>query len=106
MRALRQHEGPVRCLAYGPDGLTLATGDDLIVRCWDLRSGRVTWSLPAQGDWVRGVAFSGDGRLLAVGAWDGSGQPLAGRAGPTQAVSNAREARRRHLVGGAVAGRP
>lgn len=40
MRILRSHGGPVRCVAYAPDGRTLASGgDDGRVRVWNLTTG-------------------------------------------------------------------
>jgi WD40 repeat protein len=73
MRVLEGHTGPVRCLAYAPDGQVLASGgDDHAVRLWELSSGRLMASLKGHTDWVRAVAFSRDGKRLASGGWDES----------------------------------
>ncbi len=71
MRILQGHTGPVRCLAYAPDGLILASGsDDGTVRLWDLATGHLYHTLAGPQDWVRSVAFAPDGRRLAAGCWD------------------------------------
>ncbi|MFD7712345.1 helix-turn-helix domain-containing protein [Streptomyces sp. NPDC059786] len=75
--------GPVRALAFSPDGRTLATGggsDETDrsqsfrkVLLWDAASGLVTARLrghPKRS--VRSLAFSADGRELAGGGFDGT----------------------------------
>jgi WD40 repeat protein len=54
-------------LALSPDGKTLATGEDGVVRLWDLATGKETRSF-AYPDlfWVRWLTFSPDGKRLAV----------------------------------------
>jgi WD40 repeat protein len=62
--------------AFSPGGTTLAVADTTRnVYLWNLADGRVTATVPASGDCgpVCPVAFSPDGRLLAVGENDGSG---------------------------------
>jgi WD40 repeat protein len=42
-RAARQHTGEVLCLAYAPDGRTLAAGSwDRTVQLWDLTPGEAS----------------------------------------------------------------
>jgi WD40 repeat protein/serine/threonine protein kinase len=68
---LTLHPGDkVECLAYSPDGQRLATacGKDT-VKVWDVRSGKVLFSLPRQANVVC-VGFSRDGRQLAAGMSD------------------------------------
>lgn len=63
----------VRAVAFGADGLLAAASDPGIVRFWDGRSGA------ARGGQVRAehhagvssIAFTHDGRTLAVASWDG-----------------------------------
>jgi COMPASS component SWD3 len=71
MLILRGHEGPVRCLAYSPDGRLLASGsDDKTVKIWHLSKGREQHTLYRHKDWVRAVAFASDGKTFACGSWD------------------------------------
>lgn len=71
MQILKGHKDQVRCLAYSPDGRTLASGgDDHQVILWDLVSGKAKKTWPAHGDWVRAMVFSPDGKGLATGGLD------------------------------------
>jgi WD40 repeat protein/energy-coupling factor transporter ATP-binding protein EcfA2 len=81
-------------LAFSPDGKLLATGwSDGIARIWDTSSGEKVATLQDEkevateedeGAWVVTVAFSPDGKLLAIGGddgtasiWDTSGKKIA-----------------------------
>jgi WD40 repeat protein len=71
-----RQRGLVWSLAFAPDGRKLAIGQQgidgrpSILRVWDLsRKEDVAWTLHPSG--FRCVAFSGDGRTLAAGAFDG-----------------------------------
>jgi WD40 repeat protein len=69
VRQIRVSEGPVRCLAYSPDGKLLATGDeDNNVCLWSLPEGTlVTCVRDPGGSCVEALAFGPDGGRLAAG---------------------------------------
>jgi hypothetical protein len=54
---------------YSSDGASLASGgQDEMVHLWDPDTGALRVSLPGPVGWVRSIAFSPDGRLLAAAA--------------------------------------
>jgi WD40 repeat protein len=62
------NQSPVIALAVTPDGRSLAVGAaDGQLRLWDVREGPRRATLQGSSTLVTSVAFSGDGRLVAVG---------------------------------------
>ena len=72
MLILRGHTGPVRCLAYSPDGRTLTSGsDDKTIKLWEPEGGQATFTLHGHTSAVRTLALSADGNWLVSGGEGG-----------------------------------
>ena len=60
--------GQINALAFSPDGKTIASGGfaNRIIQLWDLETGKnnSNFLLPREGDSIRGLAYSEDGRIL------------------------------------------
>jgi WD40 repeat protein len=65
------HTGPVRGLAFSPDGTRLATaGGDRTARVWEAATGRELVALHGHRDIIWRIAFSPDGTRLATASQD------------------------------------
>ncbi len=70
-RTLPGHPGGVRCVAFAPDGKTLATGGyDHSVKIWNVATATLRATLHGHGNVVWAVAYSPDGKTLASGSQD------------------------------------
>src|SRR5207248_2110258 len=71
LRAVLQHDGVVRAVAFSPDGRTIVTGsNDGTARLWVVGTSRAAGEPLRHDGPVRAVAFSPDGRTLATGSDD------------------------------------
>jgi WD40 repeat protein len=71
--ALKGHTQGVHAVSFGPDGKTLVSaGWDCSVRVWDFAARRAVRVIPApDGQWIRSVVVSADGKIAAGGGKDG-----------------------------------
>ncbi len=66
-----RHSDKVWCLAFSPDGNTVASGgSDQVVRFWDVKTGRQVRVSPRHSGAVGALAYSPDGTTLAVRDWN------------------------------------
>ncbi len=68
----RAHDGWVMQIAVAPNGHTLISGGDDLVRLWDLDSHQLLRTLTGHVDTVRSVASSPDGLRVASASHDGT----------------------------------
>lgn len=75
--ALPGHRNWINTIAVTSDGkMAVTSSKDASVRCWDIESKKERWSAP-QGVWMRSVAISPKGDLVAAGGNDGIVRMLA-----------------------------
>lgn len=72
LRTLAGHEGPVRCVAFSPDGKRAVTGSyDNTARIWDWERGNTVAVLRSPARDFRTIAFSPDARRVLATSCDG-----------------------------------
>jgi WD40 repeat protein len=65
------HVGPAQCMAFGPDGKTLAVGaKDKTIGLWDLGKNQKTITLTGLQSLPRQLSFSVDGTTVAALTWE------------------------------------
>ncbi|MBD2201038.1 serine/threonine protein kinase [Calothrix sp. FACHB-1219] len=62
----------IHSLAFSPDGKILASGDEKIIKLWDLNSQKVLTTLSGHTHAVKSLNFSPDGKILASASDDRS----------------------------------
>ncbi len=73
LRTLEGHLDRVGCIAFSPDGKTLASGsDDKTIKLWNVRTGRLLHTLSGHLEAVTHLSFSPDGQIITSGSTSGS----------------------------------
>jgi tetratricopeptide (TPR) repeat protein len=73
LASLKGHTDSISCLAFFPDGKTLATASgDMTVRLWDVATGQERITLKGHKAGISSIAITPDGKLLATASGDGT----------------------------------
>jgi WD40 repeat protein len=109
--------GPRSAIAFSPDGKLIATeggpdteggssiGGDYPVTVWDAATGKEKFTLAGHQQYISGVTFSPNGRLIVTSSgdktarlWDGNGKLISELRGHTKSVSGAQFSRDSQFV--------
>lgn len=69
-RYLRGDIGQIYTICISPDGQTLAAGGFGTIKIWNLANGKLIHTIKAHSSWVRSLAISPDGEILASSSND------------------------------------
>ncbi|QIR37637.1 protein kinase [Tolypothrix sp. PCC 7910] len=73
IKILRDHEYPIRSIAFSPDGLLLASGgQDNIIKLWHMGTLKEIRILSGHSHTVNSLSFSPDGKLLVSMSYEGT----------------------------------
>ena len=66
-----EHSSSVESVAFSPDGKFIASGSyDKTIKLWNVKTGKLIYTLKGHRDSVLSVAFSPDGKFIASGSAD------------------------------------
>jgi WD40 repeat protein len=91
LSVLATYPGPVRSIAFGPDGKYLAASDDRVVHVLEWATGNERTAMRGHTGAVHAVSFSPDGKRLATASWDNTVRLWDAATGKEIAVLKAHE---------------